>query len=886
MKRCFVLLWVASCAAWALPPDSQRTSADFLFTKSDSAAAGRRASQELKKNPHDVNAWFVRMEAARVQLQSRDELWAAIALLEETRTHEDQRARLAAERIRELAANTPQFRRVIPELAQLLWNSNRYSRQLSDALLTANADGVPLPRLLRLTPRVREWQIAGPFGEFSNVDFDGSWPPEHDALRKNSYGSLVTENLHTASGKIELPEYFSHNGVYYAASELRISRAGKYKLTVESDGTFELFVNGKSILLHDSRFQAQNAVSYVDCELPARTHRLLVKLQASSLPLRVWFEPVMDDVKASFAVSEDERAYLNAATALADGDTAPALALQSRSSSISNLLRAGAFSRIGEEQEGHEALAASVASDSKNLKAQFELALKAFGDENFEEAAAQLSQIVKWAPAYWPMQELKYQLADHFDWSNERQEALIRRVPLHPACGALEDAIKFYENIDHTQAARFEAKLTTCAAVPYAYWEHLSSRGFHQQAVGAIDVYVAKHPNDRRALRVAVREAILANNHDAAQRFARALHQVAPNWEWAGRLASNPEGILDSPSASSTADDFYKPYIRDAPPMMANAGSIEDRVLINDRVVKLGRSGDAWIYQHTVTQVFDKHGIELVGEVEVPHSADLLILRTINRDGTFVEPELNDNKNTVSMPSLGEGDVVEIAYVQHLAADTLKSSHEQLDFVFGSPDFATQSARLTVIRDGAPEPLLWHSANVKQIEVRQQNPAATTWEVTDLAPNPQELAAPHYELQPAMLWLQMDRSQPSDTLARYRDQLIQATKITPGIERMALSLLGSNSEQRVAAAYQHVMASVENDSQTWDGQSVPSAQESFAQGEGSRVTALIALLSAMGFDADLEVAAEHGHHDPFAGCGGFRCYTYPLVRVVLPDSKK
>jgi hypothetical protein len=161
-----------------------------------------------------------------------------------------------------------------------------------------------------------------------------------------------------------------------------------------------------------------------------------------------------------------------------------------------------------------------------------------------------------------------------------------------------------------------------------------------------------------------------------------------------------------------------------------------------------------------------------------------------------------------------------------------------------------------------------------------------SWEAADVAPAPQEPASAHYERQPVILWLQMDRSHPSNTAARYREELVDATRITASIKRIAGNVHGSSPEQTIAAAYQRVMASVDNDSQTWTGEDLTSADESFAQGEGSRASALISLLAALGFDADLELAAERGHYESLTGCQQLRCYTHPLVRVSTPSSRK
>lgn len=859
-------------------------SSDLLFVKANSTLALREAALELKRNPHDLNAWFTRMEAARVQLRSRDELHAATALLSKSRG-EDSRAQLAAERVRELAANTPVFRRIIPELAALIRAGNPYSRQLTDALLTAKADGAPLPRPLHLTSRITRWQIAGPFGEFSNIDFDRDWPAEHDILRSVRYGRLIREDLRTPDlGKLELPEYFPRSGIYYAVADLPIPESGKYRLTVESEGTYSLTLDTKQLLLHDSRLTQQPAIACVDAELKTGTHRLLLKFESSATPVRVWFEESGRESPTELALPEIERVYLNAASALASDDVMPALSFPGRSS-VADLLRADAVARLGEEQEAHELRESAVASDPNNLQARFEIAVQAFADEDFEQAATHLHQVLDHAPAYWPAQELKYQLADHFGWPQERHEALLSRLQLHPTCSALQDAIKYYnESSNAPQAGRYKARLATCAPVPYRYWEQLSADGHHREALADITQYLESHRKDRRTLTIALREAVLAGDSSKAH-YGKALAERAPNWGWAERLASHPEAILDSPSASSPGE-FYKPFVRDAVQAM-QSGQAADQVLIDDRVVSLSASGDAWIYQHTATQVSDKRGIELAGEVEVPHSADVLVLRTLKRDGSVVEPETNDNKSTVSMPSLAPGDVVEIAFIQHFTAESLRVAPEQLDFTFGSADFPTRSARLTLIRAGAPEPLLWRSSGLAQIGKKEESGSEiTTWEFANTIPASREPASPKYEREPRILFLDMDRVQPLNALARYRNELIQATKITPRIVELAATIQRSSAEQRTAAAYQYVIASLEADSQNWREESIASADESFAQGEGNRATALIALLSAMGFEADLELAAERGHYDPAEGCRALRCYTHPLVRVTLPSKKR
>ena len=107
MKRLFAAFLLTSCVVWAQPLQGSQLSAELLFVKSDSTAALRESAQELSQNPADLNAIFVQMEAARLQLRTGEELTSAVELLRKTH-NEDLRARLAAERVHEMAANTLQ----------------------------------------------------------------------------------------------------------------------------------------------------------------------------------------------------------------------------------------------------------------------------------------------------------------------------------------------------------------------------------------------------------------------------------------------------------------------------------------------------------------------------------------------------------------------------------------------------------------------------------------------------------------------------------------------------------------------------------------------------------------------------------------------------------
>jgi tetratricopeptide (TPR) repeat protein len=877
---------LASAFTTAQKIPAHHSSTELLFVKSNSTSALRASVKELRRDPSDLNAQLIHMEAARLQLLENEELKSAVAILSLTKEN-DPRAGLAAGRLRELAANTPAFRSVLPRLVELLRVNNPYRQEISGVLLSAASDGLSLPPQTYLTKRLRHWRIAGPFGQLSNVDFDRSWAPENDQLRSSNYEGRFREVVDSESGELRFPDYFPSPGIYYAASDFVTPSAGLYKFTIESPGTFVFQVDDKKLLLHDARFHQQASVNRPEMELGVGKHHVFVKLQLSALPLRVWIEKAQGSNGKVPLVEGVEKSYLEAALSLEDGTFDPALRLPNKSSAISESLRAEALSRAGLDEEAQNSYKAAAEMDPGNLLAEYQLASAAYANQDFDTAVAHLSRVLKAAPAHWPAQDLKYEIADHFDWPREREQALRARLHLHPDCKAFNDAAKFYEDSgEKRRVPYYVSKLSACSPSPYKYWDELSFRGKHEQALASIERYIAKEPNDRNALTAGVREAVLAGKRMAAVRYGRSLGTRAPNFPGVHALAKSPEAILDSRSASSTPLDFYQSFVRNGFAAMAETPiqAADSEVLVNDCVVKLDLRG-AWIYRHNVTQLFDKKGIETAGELQLPHSVDVLELRTIKRDGRFVEPEINDNKDTVSMPSLEEGDAVEVSYLQHVNSSSLSATPELLDFVLGSSESPTRSAKLTIIREsGVPEPVLWHSPEVRKISVEHMaGKEITTWESDALSPPPQEPDAPNRERRARVLFL--NRGQQPDLLARHREELIDATRITPRIDQIARTIQQPGSREKIAAAYQLVMSTIQNASSSWREGDVTSADQTFEQREGNRAAALISLLSALGFSSDLELAEERSSRNQSDECATARCFIHPLVRVRLGSNE-
>ncbi|HYV48730.1 MAG TPA: tetratricopeptide repeat protein [Myxococcaceae bacterium] len=66
---------------------------------------------------------------------------------------------------------------------------------------------------------------------------------------------------------------------------------------------------------------------------------------------------------------------------------------------------------------------------------------------------------------------------------------------------------------------------------------------------------------------------------------------------------------------------------------------------------------------HIIQKALDQGGVPEIAEVTLPSGAQLLALRTIKADGTVLEPEGIEGKETVSLPGVQVGDFIEYEYL-------------------------------------------------------------------------------------------------------------------------------------------------------------------------------------------------------------------------------
>lgn len=208
--------------------------AQHFVSDFDLPSAAQEAEARLQHNPNDSAALLVRMETA--ELQERPELVLDSALKLCTLPADRTLQEIASNRVLQHAGNTRAFNSVTRRVRAAATLGNVCTFNLRLALVAAAMDGYPkidLDQATRSAGLLTHWRMAGPFGQYSNVDFDRRWPAEADQLSRQQYvdeistagpsgatpkkpaanadstKTIKTERFWFRDGMLSLPDYFS-----------------------------------------------------------------------------------------------------------------------------------------------------------------------------------------------------------------------------------------------------------------------------------------------------------------------------------------------------------------------------------------------------------------------------------------------------------------------------------------------------------------------------------------------------------------------------------------------------------------------------------------------------------------------------------------------------
>lgn len=637
-----------------------RVAARALFVDSDLDRARLLAAWALRRDPQDAEALFVRMEAAGMEADDAIMLDAATRLCElGANAQSDPRVRLAAARVRESAANTPDFRRAIPRLQALLANSQEGWPGLREALLSAAMDGAPgldPYAVSRAAGILTDWRIVGPLGLHPLLDQQPISPA--DDLAQVSYQNRPVENFMFPDGRIVLPNYFSRRGVFYAATNFASLMAGNWTVRVESAGPVEVYADGQRVFRAAGR-----GLSSASFDVQAGPHRILLKFIASAAPLRA----------AISKASEQVQVLPPRKTSLQE---------------LTYLLAAGHYA-AGEFGTGIKQIT-SVPSSGSSAALQFLLA----------QSGTRSSPTVSEYATVWYKRHASARAA------GDEASLWSRRIAAHPSCKTLRSAMGFYrERGQFAEARSAQQRLDGCAPESLDYAQSLSDEGSHVEAMRYLQGLLAAAPLNRAAREMLVRELQFSGDDAAAQAAAAEWLRIAPNAGDYHRLAAGSAGpAIEERGAARilSAADFYSPYRRDAALIARLSASVpcsgDTVVLLDDHVAISRPDGSVSLYVHSARRVLTQRAAEQFGSVRLPQGSQLVALRVVHPDGTATAIDSAIQRSAIVVSALSVGDAIDEEYVIHYAGDGGIPEHsEAFQFVFGSFNEHVLLARFVVL---------------------------------------------------------------------------------------------------------------------------------------------------------------------------------------------
>ena len=688
-----------------------------LFVDSNLGRARSLSGRALQRDPRDAEALFVQMEVATMQADDMAALNSAVRLCELGRRPDDPRVGLAAVRVRELAANTPQVRNVIPRVWSLVTSSPHGWPALNSALLSAAMDGMPgldPYALSRASGILTNWRVVS-LGRHSLLDFGQSPISMAADLSRASYQNHLVESFQFPDGRMALPNYLQRREMFYAASQFASIAPSNWTVSIEDADAAEIFIDGDSVLRVPASQGKKHNHNSARFEVTAGPHRVLVKFAGAAQPWRISILPSESPVRtpARSNVSLQESTYELAAEDYAAGDFGAAIqqidSVQSASDSAAlQFLLAQSWTQLSPLNPGGATAWSAVRSLAPlALAADVALGKRALRNQEFAEASSLASHVLMGQPLNVAALEIlaPAQARDERSGLAAKGDVWPRLLSVHPSCKALHGAIQVYRSQGRSQEANVaQQQLEGCAPESTDYARLLSEGGEHAKSAQALQRLLAVAPLNREARLMLVSELQMAGNDTSAQRAASEWLRIAPNAGSYHRLAGNDEAPTSGGSVREglpPAVDFYLPYRRDAiqAARQASFGQFagEAVVLLDDHVAIARPDGSVSLYVHTVTRLRNLQGLDQLAET-VPRDAQVLELRLIHGDGSVDPIGVKASGAALSSVTFSAGDVLDKEYVMHYAGDGGIPEHSEVfQFVFGNFNRRVLSTRFVAL---------------------------------------------------------------------------------------------------------------------------------------------------------------------------------------------
>ncbi|RAL20272.1 hypothetical protein DL240_18000 [Lujinxingia litoralis] len=299
--------------------------------------------------------------------------------------------------------------------------------------------------------------------------------------------------------------------------------------------------------------------------------------------------------------------------------------------------------------------------------------------------------------------------------------------------------------------------------------------------------------------------------------------------------------------------------------------------------------GSSWTLTHTVVRLMTRGAIDRYAEVELPRGAQPVLVRTIKASGAVRVPEEVAGKDTLSMPGLEPGDMIEVAYLQFAGPGAVRSHVEGMRFFFRMGDVSTRHSEYVVLGD---EGLNFIRANgaprAEPVEI--DGVRGVRFVATDQRrPTPEPLPVTSEEVFP---WVQEYRvgveGGAIEADRRYvADALLASRRVGPALRARTAEWLGrpvGHGELSDPEVRRLFYAVSEHFAQPSPLALTTDANHALLLGRGSPLVVLQAVYELVGVEAQMYLARAREQPEARHPVGDFGRYGRPLLRVVLPES--
>jgi len=325
-------------------------------------------------------------------------------------------------------------------------------------------------------------------------------------------------------------------------------------------------------------------------------------------------------------------------------------------------------------------------------------------------------------------------------------------------------------------------------------------------------------------------EALRLDGSDLSLR--RAVHRAKTGKELLSEYAIDTKAALENYEKSRRAEETPYVYVLDAAAIQGFPdGSTVERI-------------------HVIQKAVEQTGVSEIAEVSIPGNAQLLLLRTLKADGTMLEPENIEGKDTISLPGVQVGDFVEFEYlVAHPSRGPLQPGFTASNFYFQIARVPNHwSTYVVTAPKGSGLKVDAHNMKPPEVEVREGLEVFSydEREVPPYLPEPDSPRAGTEVLPFVAVGVGAEGNQ--GVVNAYADGSLERGQVTYEVEKFAQqAAAGQKGLAAIKAVYSAVMHRIAGR----DAGLTSSAAATLAQERGSRTWLLKASLEALGIPARL-----------------------------------